>query len=115
MNKPRIADNLLEGAMANTESDITTPTRAQPTSAITQIANLEVFDSYAKAEWCDLRMTIGDFAAEAQKTREAQRSTVTSSVQRAKTQTGHDYRIETGNFVSAGNRIYIVTVVTRTA
>jgi hypothetical protein len=112
MNK-RVSDVALTAALASPDDGVSKPGRTQATSAITQIAALDVGHTWSRCEPVDPDLTIGGFGETTTRAREELRSNVASSVRHAKTKTGGTYSIETGDFISTARNIYLVAVVTR--
>jgi hypothetical protein len=114
MNK-RVDHKVLAAALATPEEGIATPPRTRPTSAITQIAALEVGEHWSRVQSVPVNTPLKDYAADSVQWRDDLRNSINSSVRHAKARTGGTYTIEVGDFISPARTIYLVAIVTRTA
>lgn len=111
----RVDDSRLAAALSTPDDGVNRPPRVQPTSAITGIAALDVNECWSRVERAPNGMLLAEFANASASLRDDLRNNTASSVRHAKAKTGHAYKIETGDFISADRNIYLVCVVTRTA
>lgn len=109
----RIDPAILSASLETPERDVQRPGRAQPTSAITQIASLKVGESWSAVEKPPENTPLKDFAADSSAWRDALRNRIQSSVRHAKARTGGSYVMETGDFISSARNVYLICVVTR--
>ncbi len=107
--------NVLTAALATPEEGVQRPDRANPTSAITQMAALRIGDSWTRTEQIPADIAVGKFTENSAKMRDELRNSVHSSLRFAKQKTGGTYTTETGDFISSARNIYLVCVVTRVA
>lgn len=74
------------------------------------IADLDVGECYARCERIELELLTKDRIVE---TTRSMRNTICAAARRAKDHTGHNYAVETGNFLTATRDLILFCVVTR--
>jgi hypothetical protein len=111
----RVPHNTLAAALATPEEGVTKPSRAQPTSAVTQIAALAVGESWCRVLRPDGTHSLSVYATNSAQWRDDLRNAVQASVRHAQNKTRGTYSIESGDFISSNRTLYLVCVVTRVA
>lgn len=81
-----------------------------PASLRHSISQLDIGESFAKCERMELELLT---RAQVTEQTRAMRNTVCAAARRAKTETGHDYAVETGSFLTSNRDLMLLCIVTR--
>lgn len=108
--------NFSGAALAIPDDDVAQPTRQVPGSFTAQVAALNVEECAAKCWPAPQSALVLRLCDELPAMREQVRNACTSAVKAAKERIpGSNYRVEVGEMVSSGSRLYVLAVVTRIA
>lgn len=89
--------------------------RTKESSFSSVVADLAVGESASRVHHLNQSMTIGEFERDLSEMKSMIANNARPSVKTAQARTGGQYRVETGETITAAGRIYLLVIVTRTA
>ena len=89
--------------------------RQKSSSFASVVADLDIDESACKAHMLDKDMTLAKLSSSMSEMKTMVGNNARPSVAIAKKRTGNEYRIETGETLTTGGRIYLLVIVTRIA
>lgn len=104
----------LDKALANPEMGVSPPSRRKSSSFAAQVLDLEVGHSCSRVEQISPMVPLGVIQQNITTMRRQFRDRTDPAVASAKKQTGRNYIMESGDFMTSTSSWFLVIVVTRT-
>lgn len=104
----------IAAGLANPENDVELPSRRNSGSMISQIAVLEVGETFSRAKRIDDSMTVAEVREALATMRLELRNTVSKAAARAKEESKREYRVEVFDTLTIERNWFLIALITRT-